>query len=197
MSSHHFVKEGQEPALFLLDAIAYDLVTPLLEWAPLVIVHEDVLDQVVLWGIKADVVILTTLSQNTAEEMLAHQLPVKFLQSGENEGFETSLNWLIQSGQRHVNVCALNPDVLLPRARPFYSRIDIALLDNVTRWLCISSKKYSKWLQAGSMLTILVDTDFEVLEGALERSGNDLTVVRDSLIQLVSNEVFWVTEPLY
>ena len=43
MSSHHFVKEGQEPALLIMDALSLALIEPLLEWAPQVIVCENAL----------------------------------------------------------------------------------------------------------------------------------------------------------
>ena len=57
MSSHHFVREGQEPALLILDALAFDIAGPLLEWAPLVVVAQSAVDEVMLWNIKMDVVL--------------------------------------------------------------------------------------------------------------------------------------------
>src|SRR5690606_13901028 len=57
MSSHHFVKEGQEPALLILDEVDSSLVQPLLEWSPLVIVAEAAVHHVLAWGIKIDVLL--------------------------------------------------------------------------------------------------------------------------------------------
>ena len=57
MSSHHFVKEGQEPALFILDNIPFQYAESLLEWVPLVMVADRALENVLHWGIKIDVVL--------------------------------------------------------------------------------------------------------------------------------------------
>jgi hypothetical protein len=92
-------------------------------------------------------------------------------------------------------VCTLKHDDLVHRAKPFVSLVNIALMDNNVRWSCIHSGQYNKWLQAGSKLMILAEAGFKVLEGTIERQGNDLFVAEDSLIRLVSDEVFWVGEP--
>ena len=59
MSSHHFVKEQQEPAVFILDAehIHLDRISGLLEWVPTILVSEKALDRVLSWGIKIDVIL--------------------------------------------------------------------------------------------------------------------------------------------
>ena len=57
MSSHHFVKEDQEPALIIADAsaVSFEKIQELLEWSPTVIVMESSLEMVLSWGIKMDV----------------------------------------------------------------------------------------------------------------------------------------------
>ncbi len=52
MSSHHFVKEGQEPALFILDNIPFHYAESLLEWVPLVMVADRALGKCVTLGNK-------------------------------------------------------------------------------------------------------------------------------------------------
>ena len=46
MSSHHFVKEQQEPAVFILDVegISFDTVAPLLEWSPTLLVVQEAVE---------------------------------------------------------------------------------------------------------------------------------------------------------
>jgi len=61
MSSHHFVKEQQEPALLILDtSVSYETMSPLLEWSPTVLVTELAIDAVLSWGIKVDVILATS-----------------------------------------------------------------------------------------------------------------------------------------
>ena len=76
MSSHHFVKEGQEPALFILDNIAFQYAESLLEWVPLVMVADSVLESVLQWGIKIDVVLQSKYSIEVIEDLIKDQGPV-------------------------------------------------------------------------------------------------------------------------
>ena len=75
MSSHHFVKEGQEPALFILDPVDFELAGPFLEWAPFVIVSENALDQVLHWGIKIDGVLVSHWDEDIKTK-LSGQAPI-------------------------------------------------------------------------------------------------------------------------
>lgn len=54
MSSHHFVKENQEPALLILctEAIPFEKLQEILEWSPTVITTEGCIEKVLGWGIK-------------------------------------------------------------------------------------------------------------------------------------------------
>lgn len=59
MSSHHFVKEGQEPPLVLMswtDRLG-DMAQELLAWQPLFVVHHSVLEKVLSVGLKPDVIV--------------------------------------------------------------------------------------------------------------------------------------------
>lgn len=59
MSSHHFVRENQEPALVIANGseCSMALLYQLLEWAPLVIVLDSAIDRVMELGIKVDVLL--------------------------------------------------------------------------------------------------------------------------------------------
>jgi len=59
MSSHHFVKDGQEPPLIILDwnTILEAHAKQLMAWQPKVIVHEQILDQFLISGFKPDGII--------------------------------------------------------------------------------------------------------------------------------------------
>ena len=59
MSSHHIVRENQEPALVIADMSALPVEWPqqLLEWSPTVTVFDSAVEAVRNLGIKLDVVI--------------------------------------------------------------------------------------------------------------------------------------------
>ena len=57
MSSHHIVRDDQEPALIIANgaACSSELLGQLLEWSPLVVVLDSAMERVVALGIKVDV----------------------------------------------------------------------------------------------------------------------------------------------
>lgn len=59
MSSHHIVRDDQEPALIIAngEACSMELLNQLLEWNPLVIVLDSAIERVLELGIKVDVLI--------------------------------------------------------------------------------------------------------------------------------------------
>lgn len=59
MSSHHIVRDDQEPALIIANgaACSNELLGQLLEWSPLVIVLDSAMERVVELGIKVDVLL--------------------------------------------------------------------------------------------------------------------------------------------
>ncbi len=59
MSSHHIVREKQEPALLVLglDSFSDELLGQLLEWSPTVIVTELTAERINAYGIKIDWII--------------------------------------------------------------------------------------------------------------------------------------------
>ena len=58
MSSHHIIRENQEPALLIMDvdALSEDSVGQLLEWSPIVLTTDTNVDFLLSRGIKIDVV---------------------------------------------------------------------------------------------------------------------------------------------
>ncbi|HEY8936197.1 MAG TPA: thiamine pyrophosphokinase, partial [Cyclobacteriaceae bacterium] len=105
MSSHHFVKEGQEPAVFITEPLSLELIEPLLEWAPLVMITDTVLDDAIRWGFKIDVVITHTITQQIVAEKMAAQIPFKIIsyQDEENSVIK-GLNYLLKQNQQAVHV---------------------------------------------------------------------------------------------
>src|SRR5688500_16075838 len=94
MSSHHLVKEGQEPSLFVLDALSTFHAESFLEWSPLVMVHEKAVEDVLLWGIKLDVVLTHVENVKALSEQLVDQSPVKIV-ADSNPDDLTSALWLL------------------------------------------------------------------------------------------------------
>ncbi|MTI29956.1 hypothetical protein [Xanthovirga aplysinae] len=107
MSSHHFVREGQEPALLIMDpeSLPLDQIQGFLEWSPTVLVAEEALEKVLEWGIKIDVVICQEPTLRDWHKHLVEQAPIKFLSFPEGEDpLLNAIYFLISKKETAVNV---------------------------------------------------------------------------------------------
>ena len=185
MSSHHFVKEDQEPALLIVDpdAIPFERVQELLEWSPLVIVSPSALEKVQQWGIKIDVLVISN-AENTVARLVADQTPIHILNSN---GTETELdsvgNFLIGRKQINLNVIANEAQRYFTIASSFLNRVNIVLFDSTGRWHFVGNGKYSKWLPAQSILHTFIN-------GSVKKCD----VQETGIFEIKQNEPFWVGE---
>jgi hypothetical protein len=197
MSSHHFVKEGQEPALLIVDPISFDLVQPLLEWAPLVIVLESALENTLKWGIKADIVISTTQSIAATQAMMDHQAPVKIVSClTSDETFQTAMDFLLAENHKAVNVCVDQHDNYFEKTDSYADKLDITLIDPVYKWSAIPTGIFRKWLPAGAVMLIRSSGSFSVDGDGFIQSGNRIQTTGNTLITINSAAFFWVGESL-
>jgi hypothetical protein len=192
MSSHHFVKEGQEPALVIIDPIPSELVEPLLEWSPLLVVYEDVVDHILEWGIKIDVVIGHSQNEDTLRQKLLSQTPVKIL-SGDSDTLETVLYFLMSTKHQAVTIVTANAEPLFGTLNTFLDKLSIILLTRQARWSGIATGSYKKWLPKGAKLMLDNASQIQSMKG-LSVSGHQLEALEDGLAELVSERSFWVGE---
>jgi hypothetical protein len=149
MSSHHFVKEGQEPALLIADPVPFSVAESLLEWAPLVIVTSNALDEVLSWNIKIDVVIAGPEPVEVLNQKLVPQAPVKII-TGNPELYKTALFFLVANKQTAVSVLVDEPELWMKKMADFIDKLAITIHSPSIRWSGISSGRFKKWLPAGS-----------------------------------------------
>jgi hypothetical protein len=194
MSSHHFVKEGQEPALLIADALSFELAMPLLEWAPLVVVCDAALDEVLHWGIKIDVVSAEVTARHALQDKLMEQAPVRILsyQPGEDP-VENGLHFLIASKNTAVNIMtsSVKNKLYLPENFP---QIQIVLMDNDRKW-SLYTHPFEKWVPAGTSLKIHPhDSSQQFTFTGLISEGEYVTASMDGLVSIKSDTIFWIGE---
>ena len=116
MSSHHFVKEQQEPAVFILNpsGINFESVAPLLEWSPTILVDQESVDVVLSWGIKIDVVLATSSFQEENMQLLEEQYPLRFLTVSALGVLEEGLHFLLASENQPLEISNSNGQLLFP-----------------------------------------------------------------------------------
>ena len=181
MSSHHIVRDNQEPALVILDTAAAleDYVQQLLEWSPTVMVAEPMIPEVLTWGIKIDVAIVSPASLQVYEELLHGQAPVKLLASEPGEEAAAALHFLKAANYKSVNVLggSLRSMELLAQT------LDVVVFINGTRWAFIRKGHYEKWLPAASHLELHPPGD---QPGFITTTDGVVTIHRD--------HPFWIGE---
>lgn len=146
MSSHHFVKEQQEPAVLILEAAAiqFDLISGLLEWVPTILVSEKALDQVLSWGIKIDVIMASSLFQRENSQLLASQYPVKFLTVANDDFLSEGINYLLSSKHEAVHLVGISHQ----KAFDLHDKLELmnfTLFDGNWKYYPIKSGKFKKW----------------------------------------------------
>jgi hypothetical protein len=196
MSSHHFVKEGQEPAILILDPVSFHTVESMLEWSPLIIVADLAVEVVLTWGIKIDVVISDTAATESMLEKLMPQTPVEFLHfASAADPATTAIEFLINTRHSAVAILASNPPALFDRLALVSHSITITVLNHEIRWSRIASGGYKKWLAKNT--EIWIKGIHHLPPSVLDALGADrFKVVADGFLLLTQDDLFWVGEAL-
>jgi len=197
MSSHHFVREGQEPALLILDPLSLTLVEPLLEWAPVVMVSDSAIVEVLKWKIKIDVVLFQQDAVRTYADEIGNQGPVEILHYSRTENIpDMVVTFLRLRKYRGVNVIARpSPDVF-DRWLPNVFELDISIIDSNTKWSAIQST-FQKWLPQKTKLDVRCHSKASLKFGGLIRDTHQSFLTdSDGIALLQSDAPFWLGEPL-
>lgn len=150
MSSHHIIREKQEPALLVLglDKFADELLGQLLEWSPTLMVTVDTAEQLNSVGIKFDILVGDNAG-NLQED-------IKHVSRQGNSVTEAALKYLIANGYPAVNVVADELD--LGDYLPYASQINIVLFNAGKKIYPIRSG-FTKWKSAGEIVEVISNAD--------------------------------------
>ncbi|WP_198170088.1 thiamine pyrophosphokinase [Mucilaginibacter arboris] len=156
MSSHHVVREKQEPALLILELDLFDEehLGQLLEWSPTVLVTDDAAEKLYSLGIKFDV-LLTQTEPVFLQENLR-------LITVEEDALKAGLQFLISEKYPAVNIIAGKrsmADFLV-----YADQITLVIFSNHQKIYPVSSS-FSKWKAAGELIYI------DDIPADLEQSG--------------------------
>jgi len=207
MSSHHIVRDEQEPALLIDDpsTLSTEFIDLLLEWSPTIIVTSYALDEVLTWGIKIDVVVAQVDDLEQLKSKLKPQSPVQLL------GFESddllSCAYIFLGDQKNtaVNVLAkLYDSRALDLAKEYIESIDTVIYYNDKKWLYIPSGKFDKWVTTGQLFGIhpVARNTFFCSEGFYADWENEILLEPIELTSRVTgrvklhtnNKPLWVVE---
>lgn len=210
MSSHHIVRDKQEPALMIAngDSCNGELMGQLLEWSPYVLVLDGALDRVLQRGIKVDAVLGDFDSVSVQRLSTDQEQMIEWIHKPEqdNTDFDKGVIHLIENNHSAVNVIWATGrrmdhtfNNILSMAR-FSGQINITLWDDHSKAF-ILQRSYKKYYPAGTTLSLLpitqvMDVKTQGLRYNLEgenlhvpdRTGNSNEVVSDGIVEIHHEE---------
>src|SRR4051812_11485377 len=108
MSSHHIVRDDQEPALIIANGEACnpELLGQLLEWSPLVIVLDTAIERVMPLNIKVDVLLGDFDHGFNPHDFISMQQPMEVIYAPDQDktDLEKAFDYLIERKIPAVNV---------------------------------------------------------------------------------------------
>ncbi|MBL7900865.1 MAG: thiamine diphosphokinase [Bacteroidia bacterium] len=164
MSSHHFVRDGQEPALIIAngEACSMDLLGQLLEWNPYVLVLDGALSRVLDLQIRIDAV-LGDFDSMPHPKALLHNMPdVEIIHTPDQEftDLHKGLEYLAARGEKAVNIAwatgrradhTFNNLTTLPL---FADKMHVSVVDDHSRVYNLP-REFRKWYPAGTRLSLI------------------------------------------
>ncbi len=164
MSSHHIVRDDQEPALIIANgaACSNELLGQLLEWSPLVIVLDSAIERVLELGIKVDVLLGDFDRGFDPEYYRSLQFPLEIIYAPDQNktDLEKAFDYLIEKGHKAVNVVwatgkrADHTIVNMTNIVRFQNELKIVILDDYSKIFQLP-KRYEKWYPARFPISLI------------------------------------------
>ncbi len=200
MSSHHIVKDQQEPALLILETqdFQFSQIAPLLEWVPTVLAADHVLERVLSWGIKVDIILATPDFQQKNFHILEEQYPVKFLSVQSGNYLEEGLQFLIASKHTAVNILGFDHQQAFSLNEKL-QYLNIVFFDGPLRYFPVTSGQIKKWFPATSLQLHAPEKSFIEMKTHQESQWIQVQYatfveVEEGMVTFKSLQPFWIGE---
>ncbi|HKB44066.1 MAG TPA: hypothetical protein VKC90_06745 [Chitinophagaceae bacterium] len=182
MSSHHIVREKQEPALLVLGLNNFpdEQLGQLLEWSPTVITTQQTAEKLNSYGIKVDWIIT-----NDENEVL--QSDVKLIPAGENTLLDAALKYLIQLNYPTVNI--ISDQLNLKDYEVFVDKINLVIFNNNKKIYPVTSG-FNKWKPFGEIIEVLSSSRKINFTGLEKTKDHQYKTTNDGFFSLHFSEPF-------
>ena len=210
MSSHHIVREKQEPALIIAngEACQEELLGQLLEWSPYVVVLDHAIYRVLDLGIKADAWLGDFDHDHDFDAVLARQYPLEIVPAPDQDktDLEKAIEFLIGRGFPAANIVwatgrrADHAITNMTNLVRYKDQIRLVMYDDFSKIFPLTGT-YEKWYTAGTPLSLIpvgevrgITTSglkYNLHEGTLTlgyRSGNSNEVLADGFVRISARE---------
>ncbi|MSQ78331.1 MAG: thiamine diphosphokinase [Flavobacteriaceae bacterium] len=170
MSSHHVVRDKQEPALVIANGAAcnFELLGQLLEWSPFLLVLDGALERVLSMGLKVDAVLGDFDRETNPESLLTHQPETEIIHTPNQAkcDLEKGIDFLVERGFNAANIVwatgrradhTLNNIGLLAKLK---TKLDLVMIDDHSRIYPLRPD-FEKWYVKGTPLSLMPITQVE------------------------------------
>lgn len=195
MSSHHIVRDQQEPALWIVkkEGIHWPLIEELLEWSPTLMVSEDALDGVLSQGIKIDIVATENAEPAALKNTLLDQWPIECIQ-GNGSDLSIGLDYFYQKNYATLSIIANPQD--FGNIQAYLSKIELIFYYKAYKIIWVKSGFWKKWVPKGSLFKISVNfLSMKNLSFISEESA--YLSQEDGFVEIdAGNNAFWLYEKI-
>ncbi len=164
MSSHHIVRDDQEPALIIANGASCspELLGQLLEWSPLVIVLDSAIERVMELGIKVDVLLGDFDRGFDPNYYKEKQFPLEIVHTPDQNktDLEKAFDYLIERNIPMVNVVwatgkrADHTITNLTNITKYRNLLKIVILDDHSK-VFLLPQKFEKWYTANTIISLI------------------------------------------
>ncbi len=164
MSSHHIVRDDQEPALIIANGqeCSIELLHQLLEWSPFVIVLDAAIERVFNLGIKVDVLLGDFDRGFNPEVYKEKQFPIEIVHTPNQDktDLEKAFDFLITKGHKAVNVVWATGKRIdhtlhnLTIGANYQENLKIVFFDDYSKAFLLP-KNYQKWYEKNTILSLI------------------------------------------
>ncbi|MFN3851192.1 MAG: thiamine diphosphokinase [Spirosomataceae bacterium] len=209
MSSHHIIRDKQEPALIIAngESCSAELLGQLLEWSPFIVVLDNAIHRVIELGIKVDVLLGDFDRNIDLAQIQESQFPIEIVHTPDQDktDLEKALDFLVERGFPAVNIIwatgrrADHTISNITNIVRYKSQLQIVMIDDysVIYPLLPAPSTFQKWFAKGTNLSLIpvgttigVDTQNLVYNLDNEqlmigyRAGNSNAVAEDGIVSI-------------
>ena len=164
MSSHHIVRDDQEPALIIANGqeCSMELLGQLLEWSPIIIVLDNAIDRVLQLDIKVDVLLGDFDDDFNPEIYKKKQFPLEIVHTPDQNktDLEKAFDYLIEKGHQAVNVVwatgkrADHTISNITNIVSYRNTLKIVILDDHSK-IFLLPYKFEKWFTKNTPISLI------------------------------------------
>ncbi|MDI9865114.1 thiamine diphosphokinase [Flectobacillus sp. DC10W] len=175
MSSHHIIRDEQEPALIIAngEACSQELLGQLLEWSPLIVVLDSAIHRVLELGIKIDVLLGDFDQELDFEAIQQAQYPIEIVHTPDQvkHDLEKAFEYLIARGFPAANVVwatgrrADHTMTNITNLARFRDQLKIVMIDDYSK-IYLLPYQFEKWYTKGTPISLIPVGKVEGIETA-------------------------------